>query len=249
MTMTKTIGSLVAVGALVALPLVSRPDDPYEGATDESAAVVAAAETVTPTTPPPAGQPPAPPATQPAPPTAASPPATAAPSGQWVYTNQYGWVWMPYGDQYSYIPSNSYGEPYAYVYYPVYGWCWISAPWIWGIGPWPYFAYGPGYYPWYVGGYWRYPWRYHYVPGFRGAPPRAAAAGFARSGGFGVRSFGRATAAPGGRGGFVAPGRGWGGGGAHMIGGGGRVAGAGGHGFGGGGGGRAFGGGHFGRGR
>src|SRR4051812_25628130 len=22
-------------------------------------------------------------------------------TGQWVYTQQYGWVWMPYGDQYT----------------------------------------------------------------------------------------------------------------------------------------------------
>src|SRR5512141_2586269 len=26
----------------------------------------------------------------------------AAGGGQWVYTSEYGWIWMPYGDQYTY---------------------------------------------------------------------------------------------------------------------------------------------------
>src|ERR1700690_1250014 len=42
-------------------------------------------------------------------------------AGQWVYTDQYGWVWMPYGDQYTYEGSANDTSPYAYVYYPSYG--------------------------------------------------------------------------------------------------------------------------------
>jgi hypothetical protein len=110
--------------------------------------------------------PPAAPAKPPAPP-AQEPPddAQAAPSGQWVYTEQYGWVWMPYGAVYSYVPPAGTGEPYAYVYYPSYGWTWVVAPWIWGYGPWPFFGvYGPAHFAWYGYGFWRTPWRWHYRP-------------------------------------------------------------------------------------
>lgn len=112
----------------------------------------------------PAETPPAPPANPPQPP--AQPQATAqqqTPAGQWVYTQQYGWVWMPYGDRYSYIPPDGVGEPYLYVYYPAYGWTWLGAPWVWGIGPWPYFAIGPTFFAWYDYGYWRTPWRWRYT--------------------------------------------------------------------------------------
>jgi hypothetical protein len=61
-------------------------------------------------------------------------------AGQWVYTEQYGWVWMPYGDQYTYEGTASDTSPYAYVYYPNYGWTWLAAPWIWGWGSYPYFG-------------------------------------------------------------------------------------------------------------
>jgi hypothetical protein len=107
-------------------------------------------------------------------------------SGQWVYTQQYGWVWMPYGDDYSYVPPGGEGEPYEYVYYPDYGWTWIVAPWIWGFGPWPYFGvFGPAHFGWYGHGWWRSPWRWRYRPspthrwgfavhGIRSAPARGA---------------------------------------------------------------------------
>ena len=117
-----------------------------------------------------------------------APPADAQPgtSGQWVYTQQYGWVWMPYGDAYSYVPPDGEGEPYEYVYYPDYGWTWIVAPWIWGFGPWPYFGvFGPAHFGWYGHGWWRSPWRWRYRPapfhgggfavhGIRSAPARGA---------------------------------------------------------------------------
>src|ERR1700737_4895159 len=35
----------------------------------------------------------------------ATQPQQPGPSGQWVYTDQYGWVWMPYGAQYVYEPA------------------------------------------------------------------------------------------------------------------------------------------------
>ena len=72
-------------------------------------------------------------------------PQPQASSGQWVYTEQYGWVWMPYGNQYTYEGTAYGSEPYAYVYYPTYGWTWLAAPWVWGWGAYPYFGgVGPG---------------------------------------------------------------------------------------------------------
>src|ERR1700694_2639861 len=75
-----------------------------------------------------------------APPQTQAPDAQTASSGQWVYTQQYGWVWMPYGDAYSYVPPDGEGEPYEYVYYPSYGWTWGVGPWVWGYGPLPEFG-------------------------------------------------------------------------------------------------------------
>ncbi len=73
--------------------------------------------------------------------------------GQWVYTAEYGWLWMPYGQAYTDVPSNG-ATPNMYVYYPAAGWCWMVAPWVWGWGPMPYFgAYGPGRFRWYGNGY------------------------------------------------------------------------------------------------
>ncbi len=39
-------------------------------------------------------------------------------------------------------------------HYPVYGWCWLTAPWLWGAGPMPYFGVvGPRYYVWFGVGF------------------------------------------------------------------------------------------------
>lgn len=114
--------------------------------------------------------PPPPPANIPAPPTAspdvsgqeAVPQQSTAgsegeaqpspPPGQWTFTAQYGWVWMPYGDDYTYVPSDG-GSPDMYVYSPSVGWAWVIAPWIWGWGPMPYFGvYGPRF-AWWGRGY------------------------------------------------------------------------------------------------
>lgn len=115
-----------------------------------------------PSTPAPVDEPPAPPGQPPAvwrgvPRAAAEAPVPdlrlAAPaSGQWVHTAQYGWVWIPYGGQYT--AQGSYGDesPYQYVYYPSSGWCWLAAPWVWGWGVYPYFGvWGPGRFGWYRG--------------------------------------------------------------------------------------------------
>ncbi len=133
--------------------------------------VVASGQVPPPPGAPPAQPPPGPPqptSAPPPPPTESQgPPSARAPVGQWVYTQQYGWIWMPFDDAYTYVPPGGAGEPLEYVYYPVQGWVWIAAPWVWGIGPWPYFG-GPGpvRFAWYSHGWWRTPsrWRYRPVP-------------------------------------------------------------------------------------
>ncbi len=152
----KRIGWIVAAMLLSLAPGQARPDDSTQWS----------------------GAPLAEPAAAEAPPTEGwAGDAQAGPPGQWVYTQQYGWIWMPYGDAYSYVPPDA-GEPYEYVYYPSYGWTWVVAPWIWGYGPWPYFgAFGPAHFAWYGFGYWRTPWRWHYrpapFPGRVGTPVRS----------------------------------------------------------------------------
>jgi hypothetical protein len=104
-----------------------------------------------PATPAPTQPPPPPPAVLPKPP-AEQPPVTSqdkpAADGQWVYTSQYGWVWMPYGDKYAHVPQDG-SPPNMYVYYPDAGWCWVVAPWLWGWGPAPFFGVlGPRFFGW-----------------------------------------------------------------------------------------------------
>ncbi len=72
--------------------------------------------------------------------------------GQWVYTSQYGWLFMPYGSQYTSEGSTRDVYPKAYVYKPSQGWTWLAAPWVWGWGAYPYFGpAGPRNYAWYRG--------------------------------------------------------------------------------------------------
>jgi len=112
-------------------------------------------------------------------------PASPAPqrTGQWVYTSQYGWVWMPYGRQY--VDEGTYGadSPYQYVYCVGLGWSWFAAPWLWGWGAYPYFGvWGPHHFGWYRGLYRSgYGWG-HYRGGYpRGGYP---AGGYWRGGGY-----------------------------------------------------------------
>jgi len=116
-----------------------------------------------PPTAPPDIQPPAPPQQPPAPPVQdqaqfqmqqPAGPAQGTGGGQWVYTSEYGWIWMPYGNQYTYEGAANDAYPYSYVYYPSYGWTWLAAPWVWGWGPYPYFGIrGPMGFGWYAGLY------------------------------------------------------------------------------------------------
>ncbi|HVU52198.1 MAG TPA: hypothetical protein VHL80_15980 [Polyangia bacterium] len=105
------------------------------------------------------------------------------PTGQWVYTQQYGWVWMAYGDQYTYAPTQEGVYPQAYVYYPSYGWTWLAAPWVFGWGVSPYWGvYGPAHFGWYgrlAAGGWR---------GYNGAYGiRAGSGGYGYRGGYVAR--------------------------------------------------------------
>jgi hypothetical protein len=217
--MTHLLRTLSLSVAVLLAPALARAQDAWTDEPSPSAAPQ----------PPPGEMPPAPPAElPPAPqgdaqpqPQASAPAPAAVPPGQWVYTQQYGWIWMPYADGYTHVPANGYGEPYAYVYYPAYScWSWVAAPWVWGIGPWPVFGvYGPARFAWYGHGWWRYPSHWHYAPAsYAGACYRPAF----RSGGWvaphvapsrgsvpGVRAPAAAPrAAPftgGARGGFAAP--------------------------------------------
>lgn len=49
-------------------------------------------------------------------------------SGQWVYTDAYGWIWVPGGS----LPVIVDGVPYTYLYTAAYGWTWYVSPWGWG---------------------------------------------------------------------------------------------------------------------
>jgi hypothetical protein len=98
----------------------------------------------------PAQEQPAPPAAQSEPPSpvpaseaAAYPPAPQvteqmAAQGEWVYTPQYGWTWVPYGSTALTVGA----QPYVYLFAPSYGWRWFVSPW--GIGPFHYGAWGWG---------------------------------------------------------------------------------------------------------
>ena len=127
----------------------------------------------------PQAAPPPPPATLPEPPAATAPapsdevqaplvqeaPAAPSGSGQWVYTGQYGWLWLPYGDAYTYSPAGV-AAPDMYVYYPAFGWTWVAAPWVWGLGPRPFFGvYGFARFGWYGRGYGRW---YGFAPRYAG---------------------------------------------------------------------------------
>jgi hypothetical protein len=110
--------------------------------------------------PAPSEAPPPPPANIPPPPGIATseeppPPAPSDSEGQWVYTGQYGWTYMPYAQPYTYVAPS--GElAYTYVYGPGLGWRWALSPWVLGWGPRPW---------WGVRSYRRFVWYAH--PWFR----------------------------------------------------------------------------------
>ncbi len=60
---------------------------------------------------------------------------------------------MPYAAGYTFVSADG-GTAYMYVYYPVYGWRWVFAPWVLGWGPQPLWgALGPARFAWYA-----HPW-------------------------------------------------------------------------------------------
>jgi hypothetical protein len=100
----------------------------------------------------------------------------APPAGQWVYTTQYGWLWMPYEQDYTYVSADS-DVSYAYVYQPSFGWRWVLSPWVFGVGPEPRWgAVGRARFAWYA-----HPWFHNRGGAYHGAAHRGPA--FAHSGG------------------------------------------------------------------
>ena len=170
-------------------------------------------ESVQPSTPAPDMMPPAPPQQPPAPPVQSqgqtqpemqqpAPAAQATAGGQWVYTSEYGWVWMPYGNQYTYEGSANDAYPYSYVYYPSYGWMWLAAPWVWGWGAYPYFGpRGPVGFGWYAGLYRAgYGWGGYRGGGYGGG--RVGSGGYRAAASYRAASGSRVGTGGGSRGGF-----------------------------------------------
>jgi len=116
------------------------------------------------------------------PPTAPPPVEPAADSsGQWVYTAQQGWIWIPYGPSYTYVTADG-SLAYEYVYYLTFGWHWAPSPWVLGIGPARF---------WGVRGYARFAWHAHPwfgVHRYYGGPAHVRAA---HVGGYGFHGGGR----------------------------------------------------------
>jgi hypothetical protein len=114
----------------------------------------------------------------------------AAAQGQWVYTQQYGWVWMPYGSQYTYTPTQTGVYPSEYVYSPSYGWSWVVAPWVFGWGITPYYGvYGASHFGWYHHGYRPfYGGGYGYHPVYGGYGYRGYGSYGYRAGSYGYRA-------------------------------------------------------------
>lgn len=119
------LGSLVlglsyvptALAQQAAPPAEAQPQPSYPAPGPETAPSPQAA---------PAGAAPAPPGGA-----ATAPPPSwvySYPTGQWVYTTDRGWIWVPAGSTTTLVE----GVPYAYLYTPAYGWTWYISPWGWG---------------------------------------------------------------------------------------------------------------------
>lgn len=118
-----------------------------------------APDTAQPTSLAPSELPPAPPALPPPAPEVESQPddEAAAPSaegeaasGQWVFTGQYGWLFLPYGEQYTSVPVDPEQTSFSYAYQPAGGWVWLASPWVVGVAPYPFFGIlGPWRFGWY----------------------------------------------------------------------------------------------------
>lgn len=92
-----------------------------------------------------------------------SPPTPEVPAGQWVFTQQYGWVYAPYAQAYTYVPADT-AYAQSYVWRVGLGWAWLASPWVFSMGPRPYWGnYGPRYYAWHARPWFRPP-SYHVGP-------------------------------------------------------------------------------------
>jgi hypothetical protein len=139
------IGVLIAAATTISTAGFAQPQSPYPGSLPPPPSMPE---------PPPPPQAPAPSYTY-APPAPAATVAMAAPAGQWVYTDQYGWIWMPYDADYTSVAGPD--VAYTFVYRPRLGWRWVTAPWVLGLGPTPSWGrLGPAHFAWYG------------HPGFRG---------------------------------------------------------------------------------
>jgi len=168
--------AVIAAAALVGAPATAHPGDDTVARQPQSAAPTPSPEAAPPAegpAPTSTGRPalPAAPARSAAP----QPPPPQPPSGAWVWSDQYGWVWLPYGEGYTRGGPTGYS---AYVYRPYFGWVWVVDPWPWGFWPWPVYNshwWGPharfGWYPGHAPGFSGGP-RGHHGPGV--APPGAA---------------------------------------------------------------------------
>jgi uncharacterized membrane protein YgcG len=204
------------------------PGAPAQSAPPASVQAPAPVSQAPPVPEPPPGEPPpgaAPQAQAPAnppqaePTVAPAPPVTAemASQGEWVYTAQYWWTWVPYGSTTTTVSA----EPYVYLYAPSFGWRWFVSPWgvgpfhygAWGWGP----AWGPRYWPhgWAGGHYAPYVGRgaVHFAP--RAYAPRAYGAVRVYGGGAHVAGAARVVGGFHGGGGFRGGGGFHGGGGHH----------------------------------
>ncbi len=154
--MRKALCALVVAGAVGSGTAFAA--DAQVGAPPEATSPADSSDAVQPSQPAPNYQPPPPTASAPSPPASspqASSVAPATPEGQWVSTAQYGWVFMPYAQQYTYVPVQ--GDPSMYVYYPAFGWRWIGAPWVRGWGPRPYWGpWGRTHFAWYAHPWYRF---------------------------------------------------------------------------------------------
>jgi hypothetical protein len=54
------------------------------------------------------------------------------PTGQWVYTTDYSWVWVPEASSTTVVE----GVPYVHLYTRAHGWNWYVSPW--GVGAYHY---------------------------------------------------------------------------------------------------------------
>lgn len=127
---------LVLLAALTLLPALARADRGAGSSARSGPLIIELAQGGEPATPA-ERDPAAPPdASQAAPPPAPSgePPAAPDPEGRWVYSAQYGWIWVPYAGPYAQVPPPGYGTSHVYVYYPSYGRTWVAAPWVWAPG-------------------------------------------------------------------------------------------------------------------